>query len=419
MPKLPNVKQPKAELPISRKLQQYFSRTLGVSLGHNGDATKDHPTMCLCVPLRTGVFLSALNLTLFSLVAILQAEDSTERQRQLSKNPFPNVEGGYTTVSRVLVVLLNYAGVIFGILGMLGMFTLEPKYIRSYIGYKVSQVFAVVIIFFLDWPLLMGCTMWRDDYDKAMEEFGWNAGVYELAKHGKCWQDSRAFLIYNTFQFALCLYLVCVPGWGAWKLLEEVEDEPNYVLRLPKDYPCNAFATRSVTTAGSSQGLPPYPIAAGNQVPIPPMPDSREGLLNRGRPGQNFGSMGQLPLPPPGMMGPGPRPGLPPPGVPFSGPGPMTTRPGLPPPGMPFSGPVGPPVRTVMPPPPPGVPPTRPPGMPPQSGLPPVPPIGVRPPPSALGGVPIGMPPPIGMIGPPPPNSGPPSPGPSPRTRLM
>eukprot|EP00403_Amphidinium_massartii_P015678 CAMPEP_0178418328 /NCGR_PEP_ID=MMETSP0689_2-20121128/25030_1 /TAXON_ID=160604 /ORGANISM="Amphidinium massartii, Strain CS-259" /LENGTH=335 /DNA_ID=CAMNT_0020039715 /DNA_START=1 /DNA_END=1004 /DNA_ORIENTATION=+ len=306
--------QPAGEaLPYSRKLRQYFSRTLGISFGHHGDALEDHPTMFMCVPLRTGVFLSALNLFVFSLIAIFEASGSSAtRQRQLNANPHPNFQGGYTPVSRVIVILLNYAGVIYGALGMAGMITLEAKYIKQYIFYKVLQVTAILVVFFFDWPLLAGCELWRDDYDKAMERYGWNAGIYELAKKGRCWQDSRAFLLYNLFQLALCAYLVCVPGWGAWKMLEEIEDEPNYVLRVPKDYPCSAYATRSVSAAGAPQP-PPFPASAGNQAPVQ-APGPRLGLLKPGSqnvPLPNFGAINQA------------RPGFPVPGS--QGPPPMAT----------------------------------------------------------------------------------------------
>merc|ERR1719482_2565789 len=88
----------------------------------------------------------------------------------------------------------------------------------------------------------MKCEMWQTDINQALKEQGWNPTMYEIALGGNCVKERTLFFILSFSAFFFFIYLTYINT----KLQEMLQNEPKYLLRIPKDLPMGAFYTQSL-----------------------------------------------------------------------------------------------------------------------------------------------------------------------------
>merc|ERR1740121_2660506 len=72
---------------------------------------------------------------------------------------------------------------------------------------------------------------------------------------GRCEQERTLFVACSTLSLFLFLYVTMATQW----LLDELEDEPRYLLHAPKNYPSGAFYTTGFSSGGGRAAQQPIP----------------------------------------------------------------------------------------------------------------------------------------------------------------
>jgi len=221
----------------------------------------EHPTVCCCFPLRTAVFLSALCTALLSL-ALLGSRDVVGQELRV-------FTGGYALQSKVIVDLVEISGIVWGTLGVFGVVFLRASYVRTYMSYQMFRLFIWLVMYFTDVPFLWSCELWRTDLKEAAKQYGWNDVMYSIAMSGQCQQERTLFVTCSTFSLFFFLYLTIATQW----LLNDLEDEPRYLLKVPAGCPSGAFYTTSLAGGARApqqlgQGSPP-PGMVGPAIGLP------------------------------------------------------------------------------------------------------------------------------------------------------
>lgn len=283
----------------------------------------EHPTMCCCFPLRTGVFLVGIDCIVnsFGMVFFRQAKEDAMRR----------YFGGYAQQSRVVNDVMYLAGILMGFFGIAGAWNLKPSYIRAFLHYNLIRIALFFLMYATDIPMLWTCEMWRTDLEKAVQIYGWNHVMYWIAAGKNCVSERRVFMVCSTVGLIYVMYLTyCVH-----RLLQTMDEENKYLMRVPKMSAAGAFVSAPAHPPGKRGHVgvpykvvpPPYFGPARPQGPVPPilghmMPGGRpnqgwygpDGALMpgapQGRPNQGrYGPDGLLPGPPPGSWAAG-QPGM-------------------------------------------------------------------------------------------------------------
>lgn len=197
-------------------------------------AGDDHPMCCLCIPIRLGVFLNAA-VTIASSIFMIFMKRRTEEYTRV-------FNGGYVLQSKVIIGFLELTGALWGVIGMIGTWQQKASYVRIYNYYQMTRCLCWAGMFYTDIPVLLKCELWQTDINQAMKEQGWNPTMYEIALSGNCVYERTLFLILSTSCFFFFIYLTYINQ----QLQDMLENEPKYLLRIPKDLPMGAFYTQSL-----------------------------------------------------------------------------------------------------------------------------------------------------------------------------
>jgi len=195
-----------------------------------------HSTICFCLPLRTAVFVNALGTVVLSILLFFFREVMDDGMRVFT--------GGYSLQGRVAVDLIEISGCLWGVIGIIGAVYLKTSYVRIYMYYQVARLFAWGVMYLTDVPLLWACELWMTDLELAAKLYGWNHIMYNLAVNSRCQEERFLFTTLST----LCLIFFVQLTWASQKLLNDLEEEPKYLLTLPKNTPNGAFYTQSLAS---------------------------------------------------------------------------------------------------------------------------------------------------------------------------
>jgi len=307
-------------MPSIRELRVTCARACNLSraTGEKASSEVEADTACCCIPLRTAVFLAACESLCAALLLIL----------------LPSARlGGYDMKGRVLLGIILILGGLWGIFGIIGTAYLNGKYVGYYMYFQMAHVAAFMFVTWRDIPLLYDCEMWKTHLDEAIGEYGWNPQLYGIAIRNECQVVRFTSITWSVLNLAYLLYLLNV----IMRLVNELNDEPKFLLKVRKDHPSGAFYSKSLGTRTGMKEQQNQPRLGNMFAPMgPPMgPPIGVGPFGppRGPMGPPMGSfMGMGP-----PMGPMNRPMGPPMNAPMGS----------------FMGPptVTPPMGTMMPPP--------------------------------------------------------------------
>lgn len=217
------------------------------------------PTCCFCFPLRMGVFLNAILTFSAAFMAILFAKKSD------SDDPMRVLTGGYSIYSRSVRRGLEWLALIFGICGILGTLKCEARFVRLYNRFQLTRIILWLGMWLCDIPLLYDCELWITDINKALRLQGWNPVMYNVAMSGNCRKDRRLFFVFSTLWWFFLIYLWS-NGNRYWS---ELEQEPRYLIRIPKETPSGAFYAQGLRERSEAperpmfQDIPPATRARG------------------------------------------------------------------------------------------------------------------------------------------------------------
>lgn len=249
-------------------------------------------TMCICVPLRLAVLLGAVVTFCTSFVFLLDREHYQASYRHFA--------GGYGLATQVSVGLVVYSGLIFGLLGVIGAYQMNRKYVQLYNWWQAARLLSYVPMFTIDVHLLRTCELWVNDIQTMTKATGFNPTMYGIALHGECVSERIAFF---TDSMLALLFLIYV-AWGSFKFQDFMDRAPKHVLRVPKGGNANSAFT--------SYGISESP-ALNNTVPPVCPPTMGPAPIMMAQVGGPLGCM----MPPQGMVPPGAMfpPGAMPPGA--------------------------------------------------------------------------------------------------------
>lgn len=254
-----------------------------------------------CVPLRTAVFLGGIGWMMVS-TSLLAFRFYIEKDRRV-------FVGGYSTESRVIIDIFESTAVVWGALGAYGALYLRAGLIRVFHYYQAARILLWFAMYALDMPMMLSCELGRDDPQAFTARFGSNVDMLNLAAAGLCDNERGLFMVLSplTLIFALQFLL------ASQNLLNEMDEEPRYLLQIPKETPSGAFYTKSLATRSHAAerlamaGLP-VPPDLESHLPVPmglmgPMGPMGPEMPLMGQPpfmgpGAPFASFGSMPPPP-------------------------------------------------------------------------------------------------------------------------
>ena len=126
-----------------------------------------HDLVFGCVPLRLACFINASLTALLSLIFFLF--------RQPSQIFW--VGGGYSSDSRMLLSGTDFLGVIFGMLGVLGVMKCKSEPTQQFLWFQMVRWLALVGCCVVDFPLVQQCEMWVTDLHTMISRFGYSKGM--------------------------------------------------------------------------------------------------------------------------------------------------------------------------------------------------------------------------------------------------
>lgn len=221
-------------------------------------AVQQAPTMFLCVPLRLGVFLNAALTISLSCILLLCGHDKLHLLHVFM--------GGYAQQSRVVCGAMEFTGMIWGIMGLMGAWQNEAKYVKVFNYFQAFRIVAWIWMYFIDVPIMLDCELWITDIDKAIKQQGWNPYMYNIAMGGKCYSERNAFFVGSTLCFILFIYC-----WvSVSRFINTLEYEPRYLLRVPKEIPSGSFYAETIAEREwLSPEMPALPPTALFAQPAP------------------------------------------------------------------------------------------------------------------------------------------------------
>jgi len=186
-------------------------------------------TMFGCMPLRLGVFFTAILTFLISLLYLLD--------RPLFQQLFQPCVGGYTLTSSLAVGFIEASGVLFGLLGIFGAWDSKRQYILTYNLWQYVRLATWAFMFYIDAPLLLQCEGWVDNVKKSTAEHGWNQLMYDVAVRGGCPAERTRFFTLGTLTLIFFMYVVSSTG----RYLDLLDRAPKQVSCDPKDLTSGIF----------------------------------------------------------------------------------------------------------------------------------------------------------------------------------
>eukprot|EP00747_Dinoflagellata_sp_TGD_P162656 gnl/TRDRNA2_/TRDRNA2_180503_c0_seq1.p1 gnl/TRDRNA2_/TRDRNA2_180503_c0~~gnl/TRDRNA2_/TRDRNA2_180503_c0_seq1.p1 ORF type:complete len:237 (+),score=37.25 gnl/TRDRNA2_/TRDRNA2_180503_c0_seq1:130-840(+) len=178
-------------------------------MGHQ----KDVGNCCFCIPLRNGVGMLALLHFIHAFVCIVNLFSPDTRLQS----------GGYNPNTDRLQCFSGALGIVFAIIGLLGVYDNKVGWIRVYNYFQWSKLLICVIVYICDMYELRKCESWAG---MIQSQVAYNPALDFVAKNGLC---SRVRLDYSIGWFldvALFFYF----AWVSNEYCSKMAMDPPYII---------------------------------------------------------------------------------------------------------------------------------------------------------------------------------------------
>mmetsp|Transcript_98735 Transcript_98735/g.205806 ORF Transcript_98735/g.205806 Transcript_98735/m.205806 type:complete len:321 (+) Transcript_98735:90-1052(+) len=197
----------------------------------------DHATAFFCIPLRTSVLLIGFSSFLLGFAILVDRVETEANLRQYI--------GGYTRTSRSVIGFLDFLGLFFGLLGMIGALNLRANQVQLFLGFQAARLAAWFWMYYHDLQALWKCELWGTDVNKAAKLFGWNSILFDIAVESGCQSERQWFLMLSLPTLLFSVYCTLVTQ----KALADLEEEPAFLFKAPLGVVNGASYSRSLASA--------------------------------------------------------------------------------------------------------------------------------------------------------------------------
>lgn len=197
-------------------------------------SSRKRATCALVFPLRLGVFLIATWTFFLSWFLIIWRDDY--------ETTLKTWRGGYVTNTKVYGKLVEFTAWPFALCGIIGAWNMRASRVKTFQYWQFFHILYHIYQIAQDYKILMDCKMYKNNITGAINTYGMNGGMYAIATGGQCkWhQESfqeRCMLIYTV----VVLYMTYVTQ----AYLNEIDEGPKYLLKIPAMAPSGAFVSES------------------------------------------------------------------------------------------------------------------------------------------------------------------------------
>jgi hypothetical protein len=196
-----------------------------------------------CLPYRLGVLLTAC-VAWSSSVLFLASKDAWY-------HVFKHFNGGHTMSAKIVIGCVQYSGLLFGLVGILGAWLNRRGYVVYYNGWQVLRVVGWCVMYAFDVPVIHNCEEFVNNVSGMVEQHGWNENMFNAAMEGTCTVLRKPFFVCSSF--AIIYYLYCV--YATYKYTVHMDKLPKHLLRPPKDLPSSTFYSHSTGERSYMNGI--------------------------------------------------------------------------------------------------------------------------------------------------------------------
>mmetsp|Transcript_96757 Transcript_96757/g.269003 ORF Transcript_96757/g.269003 Transcript_96757/m.269003 type:complete len:242 (+) Transcript_96757:175-900(+) len=200
-------------------------------------------TMCLCIPLRLGILISAIFTFITSVLYFCD--------RGLWEYIFRHFTGGYSFASCVAIGAIETTGVLFGLLGILGTWYQKRDYIITLNVWQFVRLASWIFMYTVDIPLIMHCEDWVNNVRSMTQVHGWNTLMYNIAMEGNCTDERVHFFVFSFLTLMAFTYVI----WATLRYQDFMARLPKHLLRVPKDLSSGAFYAHSLGERAHLTGM--------------------------------------------------------------------------------------------------------------------------------------------------------------------
>lgn len=200
-------------------------------------------TMWYCMPVRLGLFITTCFTFLFSFWCVCDRSGFEEYFRYFI--------GGYTFRSRVAIAAVEFSGVIFSLVGIVGLWKNKRSYLVTYNLWQFLRLAGWMYMYAEDVPLLGQCEHWVNSVDEMNQKYHWNQILFDVAMAGDCDTERRRFWVLSVLAVLVFMYI----SWCTFRYQDQMDRIPKHLLRLNKDPISGAFYSHSLGERTSLQGL--------------------------------------------------------------------------------------------------------------------------------------------------------------------
>lgn len=202
-----------------------------------------HQTAFVCLPLRLAVLLTAV-LAFASSFVFIVAKVQWEGM-------FRHFVGGYSLASKVCVGAIQYTGIGFSYVGIMGCWYNKRQYVITFNYWQMARVVAWCLMYYVDLPLINNCEEFVNNVVGSTQQFGWNSLMYEFAMSGKCSNERDWFFACSILTLVYFLYCIAATA----RFAEHMDRVPKHLLRPPKDLASSALYSHSTGERNYMNGI--------------------------------------------------------------------------------------------------------------------------------------------------------------------
>mmetsp|Transcript_77189 Transcript_77189/g.198780 ORF Transcript_77189/g.198780 Transcript_77189/m.198780 type:complete len:217 (+) Transcript_77189:37-687(+) len=177
---------------------------------------KDIGTCLFCVPLRFGAATIACLTFLYGIICMVL----------LFAGDLRLTSGGYNTHTNRLQSTMGGLGIVFGLLGLLGIFDSKISWVRMFNQYQYAYLLSMSVVFICDLMTLRRCETWASTLVSQLHP---NPALYAISRKGICSTARLCYAVGFAFDFGIHAYLTVVVK----DFITKMRTFPGYLLQFP------------------------------------------------------------------------------------------------------------------------------------------------------------------------------------------